>query len=1602
MQLSAPGTVRLVGKPHPLAEVIRAECVAGLTVAQILEGLDFNRLDVRVGGITLPRAAWYLVRPKVGQTLEVVGYPQGMSDNTKKTVSMIAMMVVMVAATVASQGATSALLAAHYSATTAALGGALAATAISVGGNLLIRALIKPNAPQNNGGLRAGGSTDRTYAITGSSNSSNPYGAVPCVFGTFRYFPTLAALPYSESTGEDQYVRFLFDLGYGTLETSDYKFGGVDMNTYAGVEYQIGQSPTLYSNDTAELSPAVAGPHPLNVGDPTREGATQSDTDEISVEILFQQGLFAADKDGGTRGTTTWFTVEWRQPGGAWANLTDLGAAVTRSGGLQQDGTRYKVKSLVRRPIRVSLGWKTGHVDADPANGVTGDPGLYEVRITRNEVFVDTIDTRGFQGAEDRSDIPTDSRFSDASWTTLRSVRWTKSSLLPTTKIAMKIKASDALNGSLNQFNLVVKQLIPVWTGGAWVVQASSNPAWQFHWLLTTCPGNPRQVAPSRLDFATIYAWAQECDTKGYGFNTVVDGTTTIAQLVGDLCAAGRATFTVRDGLYSVVRDVQQGAPIQHFTPRNSSDFQGSRAFPDAIHGLRCRFVNPAADWQQDEMVVYDDGYTEANATALETMEFRGKTDPNDVWKLARYHLANARLRGNEYTWKADLEHLVCNRGDMVKVSHDLMRWGLAYGQVAPQGLPNPNLAEPYPPELWTISGGATRVADNAAAPDGSLSADTFTLTSANRAFYDIPSPNDTYRAALWVRVVSGSPTLTLRLKDGFTDTIRASVAWVPTGTLWTLLECVGTTQSANATVKARLELAWSAGGVVEVCNPELVSLTRPLGLDYAPDNLLTFSDQFDNAAWGKNNATITANAAANPWGEVTADKLVETVTGTAVLHYTNRSVTALTKPNTVYTYSVFAKAGERTGLYFEAGNKAGGNMNSRFDLATGQIFQGSGHTATLEAWGNGWYRCAVALNTASGASSHGIAFMAMANAASGNPNGIGDGVSGLYLYGAQISEGGLKDPRRTDGTASPSLTELRSIALGENPDLPGRKNLVARVRTQTGASLTSGALLRDLTRRNAGTFARSGIAGTYRGADGLLKYAATNEPRYEYDGDGNYLGLLIESGKTQFFSSVTDLAFGAQWSRSLISLTPGFKAPDGNLTAYEMRASATTAGQHRLSQAGAVAVADNAEYTASIFVKAGTLKNFRIEGRTKDNNFPGYSFDLTTGTIMGQPAGTTRVDAALQGGWIEPWIDGWYRVGLWFSTKSGASWTDALAMFFTADATGNHQTAQALTDYLYVWGPNFTLGRVPTSYMNATGGRGVDILRYTLPQIPGFNPMEGTLVAEWDHPVLDSNGFNRVLEMSDGTNNNQFRWVSTGTPRRYAVEMYSGGAHQVSVTPTFPATQIVSGKFQRGVFAYRSKDIAYASEGVISKSGLGVLPVGMTKLDVGAAQNSSSNLDGHLRELHYLPARFTDAEIQAMSYVGAAIPDDRVLDLETPLDGVNEGDLVQLGETGQEAVNLIITRIAPSGDLTATLTAVDEAPAVYTADVGTMPPFTSQITGKVYEEPPEPPLIVAAFSTAVVQNADDAGTTKPELRIRVERSREKLDKNEGRTWSEP
>ncbi len=169
--------------------------------------------------------------------------------------------------------------------------------------------------------------------------------------------------------------------------------------------------------------------------------------------------------------------------------------------------------------------------------------------------------------------------------------------------------------------------------------------------------------------------------------------------------------------------------------------------------------------------------------------------------------------------------------------------------------------------------------------------------------------------------------------------------------------------------------------------------------------NLLTYSEQFDDVAWAKTALSVSKNAVSAPDGATTADKLIEAATTS--VHEISESCTSVAGVS--YTFSVFAKAAERSAIQLQFGNTqtTPASVYVNFDLSAGVIGTGTAGYGAISSRGNGWYKCSVTV-VASGTTL--VPYLQISNSASAprNASYTGDGTSGIYIWGAQLQTGSV------------------------------------------------------------------------------------------------------------------------------------------------------------------------------------------------------------------------------------------------------------------------------------------------------------------------------------------------------------------------------------------------------------------------------------------------------------------------------------------------------------------------------------------------------------------------------------------------------------------
>jgi len=640
-EIILPGEgITLVLAMHPLKLDRQVETLpAGLTVAELVDlgrAIATTRIRSRVAvyldGQIVPEAWWACVRPKPGTSMLVRAVAgQGAGDLLR---SVLGLAVVAAG-----------IFLAPVIAPILGLSAGLVGAAITVGGQLLINALFPIAAPQL---ASSSGTTSQTYSISGGQNAADPFGVIPVILGKNRYYPKLGARSYTEFIGADQYLRMLFVWGYGPLDISEIKIGETLLSDFEDVEvetrfgYPDDEPVTLYPNEVIQDDLTID----LTFAAGWQQRTSATAVDEISLDIVAPGGIVRIDSSGNSNNYTVSIRAEYSPAGmNTWTLLDTL------------DITSQSTDAI-RTSMRLVM----------PSNG------QYDVQVKKT-----STDYSGGDHVQE-----------DVVWTALRGFRNSPpiSFSKPLAVTALRIRASSQLNGVIDDLSGICQSKGKSWNGATWLDDTiTRNPGDLFRLVLQS-PANAKPVDDDHIDLSMIEAYAERCTSEGFTFDMVRDFSASVYDTLTDVGTGGRGAVLFRDGKWSLAWEEASDPIIQHFTPRNSWGFTGSRTYTQMPHAFRISFVNEDNGYQQDERIVYDDGYnTDGSsgltaATLFEQIEFPGQTNPDNIYRFGRYYIAQARLRPEVYTLSADVEHIVCTRGDRVRVAHDVPLWGITSGRV--------------------------------------------------------------------------------------------------------------------------------------------------------------------------------------------------------------------------------------------------------------------------------------------------------------------------------------------------------------------------------------------------------------------------------------------------------------------------------------------------------------------------------------------------------------------------------------------------------------------------------------------------------------------------------------------------------------------------------------------------------------------------------------------------------------------------------------------------------------------------------------------------------------------------------------------------------
>lgn len=600
-------------------------------------GIESGGWSVSIGGAVVPRRMWARTFPKHGMHIAcraVVG---------KQVVAIVA----IAALTYFSAGMAAGLygaLGGTYVMASAGMTLAMIQSGIVLAGSLLINKVLGPKVPKA-GEVPA---ARQVYSLSGQRNSARAYEPLPVLWGEMRVTPDLASQPYAWYESDDQYLSVILLGGVNVHSASDLSVGDTPIGNYDDVQVYFDGFAGMTSQKVPLFSNADTLPGgQLDVVDPSAALAwttRTSSVDTVRLAVDFEYTLwFQGNK--GIRYNEAYLYLEYRRKGtSAWT------AYPTQR--LKSSSTSPK-----RRTISIAVA-----------------QGQYEVRMAGRKIPKDGSDLGGTR---------------DIVWAALRSIQPDTTDYSQWGRIAVRIRATGQLSGSLDTLRATYRaKPMPVWNGTQWVTATDrsnglSNPG---AIILQTLRGVRDAkgrlqfgygLQDEQIDIEGLKAFMLYCRAKGFTYDRWITSSMSLQEFCQEVALAGMGEFSWTDGSRPTVVFVSEGQPVSavvNMANMLKASFSVNYTLSNVADGIEYQYVDRDNGFETKTLRVMAPGVTTMLNPARVTGE--GVTTAAHAAVMARYHLAQSLYQYKTVAYSADIEHLDYRRLSLLSVSHDLTQWG--------------------------------------------------------------------------------------------------------------------------------------------------------------------------------------------------------------------------------------------------------------------------------------------------------------------------------------------------------------------------------------------------------------------------------------------------------------------------------------------------------------------------------------------------------------------------------------------------------------------------------------------------------------------------------------------------------------------------------------------------------------------------------------------------------------------------------------------------------------------------------------------------------------------------------------------------------------
>jgi hypothetical protein len=322
-------------------------------------------------------------------------------------------------------------------------------------------------------------------------------------------------------------------------------------------------------------------------------------------------------------------------------------------------------------------------------------------------------------------------------------------------------------------------------------------------------------------------------------------------------------------------------------------------------------------------------------------------------------------------------------------------------------------------------------------------------------------------------------------------------------------------------------------------------------------------------------------------------------------------------------------------------------------------------------------------------------------------------------------------------------------------------------------------------------------------------------------------------------------------WVKTGLNITSNsIASPSGEVNADKW-VEDTSNGAHSVRNNPNISVTNGAEYTMSIFAKAGERTNLRF-ANAAEIGVDGR-FDLSNGTVTFTGTNTTFVG-------VEDYGNGWYRCIVSFV----ASTTIAQLNLRLMDGSDLAYQGDG-TSGLYAWGAQLEALSYATSYIPTNGASATRNQELCVDATPVINSEEGTLYAEI--AALVDGGSTRSISLNDGTSN-----VSNSDANSVTIGFNNNNYFYFRVKSpngNYTNQTIVANKnqFYKVALKYKNNDITFWVNG--SKIFTSTSPISLSNLNnLSFDTNGANPFFGNTKGLKYYPKALADVQLEDLTTI--------------------------------------------------------------------------------------------------------------------------------------